>query len=181
MVSLENSKPASRMGHGFTKLRAAIAALREHANFWPKALSQPTIDLTLRTHAGLSTRIVEQPGLSLPAAELDALLSQLRIVAAKTLPQQSLSYGIFSGEPERLKRAVVTLICEEESGRPIAFNALSVMEVALDGEPVEVTHLGLVMVDPEVRGQGLSWVLYGLTALVLFARDGLRAKWISNV
>jgi hypothetical protein len=27
----------------------------------------------------------------------------------------------------------------------------------------------------------LSWVLYGLTALVLFARDGLRAKWISSV
>src|SRR5262249_43339215 len=29
--------------------------------------------------------------------------------------------------------------------------------------------------------QGLSWVLYGLTALVLFARDGMRPKWISNV
>ena len=66
-------------------------------------------------------------------------------------------------------------------GRPIAFNALSVMEVELDGAPIQVTHLGLVMVDPDVRGQGLSWVLYGMTALVLFARDGLRPKWISNV
>jgi hypothetical protein len=37
------------------------------------------------------------------------------------------------------------------------------------------------MVDPDERGQGLSWVLYGLTTLVLFARDGLRPKWISNV
>ena len=37
------------------------------------------------------------------------------------------------------------------------------------------------MVDPEVQGQGLSWVLYGLTTLVLFARDGFRPKWISNV
>jgi len=37
------------------------------------------------------------------------------------------------------------------------------------------------MVDPDERGRGLSWVLYGLTALVLFARDGWRAKWISNV
>ena len=55
------------------------------------------------------------------------------------------------------------------------------MDVELDGEPVEVTHLGLVMVDPDERGRGLSWVLYGLTALVLFARDGLRQKWISNV
>ena len=55
------------------------------------------------------------------------------------------------------------------------------MPVELDGEPAEVTHLGLVMVDPDERGQGLSWVLYGLTALVLFVRDGLRPKWISNV
>ena len=37
------------------------------------------------------------------------------------------------------------------------------------------------MVDPDVQGQGLSWVLYGLTTLVLFARDGFRPKWISNV
>ncbi|MCA1457394.1 hypothetical protein I6F35_30085 [Bradyrhizobium sp. BRP22] len=158
-----------------------MARLPGHAAFWFKALSQPTIDLSLRTHAGLRTRIVERPGASLAPAELDALVAQLRAVAAKTLPQQSLTYGIFSGEPERLARAIVTLICEEESGRPIAFNALSVMEVELDGAPIEVTHLGLVMVDPDVRGQGLSWVLYGLTALVLFARDGLRPKWISNV
>ena len=80
-----------------------------------------------------------------------------------------------------MSRAIVTLISEEATGRPIAFNALSVMSVELDGEPAEVTHLGLVMVDPDERGRGLSWVLYGLTALVLFVRDGLRPKWISNV
>ena len=108
-------------------------------------------------------------------------MAQLRIVAGKTLPAGRLTYGIFSGERERLSRAVVTLICEEASGRPIAFNALSVMPVELDGEAIEVTHLGLVMVDPDVQGQGLSWVLYGLTTLVLFMRGGLRPKWISNV
>jgi hypothetical protein len=80
-----------------------------------------------------------------------------------------------------MSRAIVTLISEETTGRPIAFNALSVMDVELDGAPAQVTHLGLVMVDPDVRGQGFSWVLYGLTALVIFARDGLRPKWISNV
>ncbi|MFB9265393.1 hypothetical protein ACFFWD_19920 [Bradyrhizobium erythrophlei] len=181
MASSDNGESASRAGRGLAKINAAAARLRGHAGFWLKALSQPTIDLTLRTHAGLRTRIIESPGLALPQGELDVLVSQLRIVAAKTLPQESLTYGIFSGEAERLSRAIVTLICEEESGRPIAFNALSVMDVVLDGEPTKVTHLGLVMVDPDVRGQGLSWVLYGLTALVLFARDGLRPKWISNV
>src|SRR5262249_23105717 len=106
---------------------------------------------------------------------------QLRVVAAKTLPADQLTYGIFSGARERLSRAIVTVISEEESGRPIAFNALSVMQVELDGAPTDVTHLGLVMVDPDARRRGLSWVLYGLTTLVLFARDGLRPRWISNV
>ena len=108
-------------------------------------------------------------------------MAQLRIVAGKTLPAGDLTYGIFSGERERLSRAIVTVISEETSGRPVAFNALSVMPVELDGQPTEVTHLGLVMVDPDVQGQGLSWVLYGLTTLVLFIRGGLRPKWISNV
>lgn len=181
MASVDGGTPTSGETRDRAKAGSAIARLGGHAAFWLKALTQPTIDLTLRTHAGLRTRIVEAPGLSLPQDDLAALVDQLRSVAAKTLPQESLTYGIFSGEPERLSRAIVTLICEEKTGRPIAFNALSVMDVRLDGEPVEVTHLGLVMVDPDVRGQGLSWVLYGLTALVLFARDGLRPKWISNV
>jgi hypothetical protein len=181
MASVESGNSSPHGGKGVARARAAAARLRGHASFWLKALSQPTIDLTLRTHAGQRTRIVESPGVSLPQEELDALVAQLRSVAAKTLPQESLTYGIFSGERERLSRAIVTLISEEDTGRPIAFNALSVMDVELDGAPTQVTHLGLVMVDPDVRGQGLSWVLYGLTALVLFARDGLRPKWISNV
>src|SRR6201996_6652931 len=177
MTSLDKDNPVARRRWSF----AAFARLRSYVSFWLQALSQPTIDLTLRTDARQLTRIVESPGLSLPRDELDALVAQLRMVAAKTVPQESLTYGVFSGESEPLKRAVITLIIDEDSRQPIAFNALSVLDVALDGEPVRVTHLGLVMVDPDVRGQGLSWVLYGLTALVLFARDGLRPKWISNV
>src|SRR5262249_34080810 len=96
-------------------------------------------------------------------------------------PAGSLTYGIFSGERERLARAVVTLVSDEATGDPIAFNALSVMDVELDGAPVEVIHLGLVMIDPDVQRRGLSWVLYGLTTLLLFARGGLRQRWISNV
>jgi hypothetical protein len=177
MASLDKQNRRARRRWSF----AALAGLRGHAAFWLKALSQPNIDLTLRTDTRQLTRIVEAPGLTLSRGELDALVAQLRAVASRTLPFESLTYGVFSGEPERLSRAIVTLITDEETGQPIAFNALSVMDVALDGDPVEVTHLGLVMVDPDVRGQGLSWVLYGLTALVLFARDGLRPKWISNV
>ena len=170
-----------RSERSWQRLRDTALRLRGYALFWLKAFVQPAIDLSLRTHPGHVTRIVESPGLSLPQDELDRLVAQLRIVAAKTLPADELTYGIFSGERERLSRAIVTLISEENSGRPVAFNALSVMQVELDGAPVDVTHLGLVMVDPDARGQGLSWVLYGLTTLVLFLRDGLRPRWISNV
>jgi hypothetical protein len=181
MASFWSGISASRLRESLDRIRAAIARLPGHASFWLEAFSQDTIDLTLRTHAGLRTRIIESPGLSLSQPELEELVSQLRLVAGQTLPAGSLCYGIFSGERERLARAVVTLIYEETTERPIAFNALSLMDVELDGEREQVTHLGLVMVDPEVQGQGLSWVLYGLTTLVLFARDGFRPKWISNV
>ena len=155
----------TRATESFPSLLATARRLRDQAGFWLKALGQPTIDLTLRTQPGQRTRIVESPGLSLGETELEELVSQLRTIARKTLPAEMLTYGVFSGERERLARAIITLIVDEATGQPIAFNALSVMSVELDGEPAQVTHLGLVMVDPDVRGQGLSWVLYGLTAL----------------
>ena len=181
MTDIRNAIVAPSMRERRSGMGAVLRRLSAYAGVWLRALTQPTIDLTLRTHAGLRTRIVERPGEALTEAELDHLVTQLRTVAGKTLPAGSLSYGIFSGAREPLARAIVTLITEEGSGRPIAFNALSVMDVELDGMAVDVTHLGLVMVDPEVQGLGLSWVLYGLTTLILFARDGLRPKWISNV
>ena len=55
------------------------------------------------------------------------------------------------------------------------------LDVTLLGRDAEVFHLGLVMVDPGLRSHGLSWVLYGLTCLVLFVRRQLRPLWLSNV
>lgn len=63
----------------------------------------------------------------------------------------------------------------------MAFNALPVLEIELDGETVQVQHLGLVMVDPDARCKGMSWALYGLTCFLLFFRDRGRPMWISNV
>jgi hypothetical protein len=181
MASFWSSILESVRSDRLAPLAFAISRVRSLASFALNAFAQPTIDLTLKTRPGLLTRIVERPGLSLPQDQLDDLVSQLREVAGKTLPSGALSYGIFSGERAGLSRAIVTLITDEATGQPIAFNALSTMDVTLDGEAVEVTHLGLVMVDPEAQGRGLSWMLYGLTALVLFVRDGLRPRWISNV
>ena len=158
----------SAIRHGLAQVRAAAGRLRSYGGFWLKAFRNPPSISPCAPMPGF-TRIVESPGRALSQPDLDRLVADFRTVAGKTLPAGSLTYGIFSGERERLARAIVTLISDEATGRPIAFNALSVMSVELDGEPEHVTHLGLVMIDPDAQGQGLSWVLYGLTTLVLFA------------
>jgi hypothetical protein len=56
-----------------------------------------------------------------------------------------------------------------------------VIPLELDGRAVDLVHLGLVMVDPDQRSKGLSWVLYGLTCFLLFIRNQGRPTWISNV
>ena len=76
--------------------------------------------------------------------------------------------------------AIITIVYDR-AGTPIAFNALTLLDCELRGRPIEVLHLGLVMVDPAHRAGGLSSVLYGLTAFLLFARRRLRPLWVSNV
>jgi hypothetical protein len=148
---------------------------------WYSALTQKYLDLSLRAGAEATVRIIERPGLWMDGEALHAVVAELRAVAASTLPDGELSYGVLTGDRERLARSVITLIHDRTSGRPVAFNALAIMDVSLHGRPNDVLHMGLVMVDPSVRSQGLSWILYGLTCLVLFVRNQLRPLWLSNV
>lgn len=148
---------------------------------WWKALRQDCLDLRLGVGGGYAVRIVERPGRSMAAADLDDLVGTLRAVAATTVPGGALDYGVLSGAKDRLDSSIITLITEMRTGRPVAFNALSVMDASLHGRPVDVLHMGLVMIDPAVRSQGFSWVLYGLTCLVLFFRNQMRPLWLSNV
>jgi hypothetical protein len=148
---------------------------------WYKALTQNYLDLTLRVSADVTSRIVERPGRWMPDPEIAKLLTDLRSVARRTLSKGDLEYGILTGTPDRIEKSIVTILYDRKSGTPIAFNALAVMDVSLHGKPTEVLHMGLVMIDPEVRNYGFSWVLYGLTCLVLFFRNQMRPLWLSNV
>ncbi len=148
---------------------------------WIRALRQNHLDVTLRVGSGVSARIIERPGLWMGGEEQVRLVGELRTVAEGTVAGGSLDYGVLTGDKDRLDHAIVTLLRDTKTGKPIAFNALSAMDLELHGRPVEVVHLGLVMVAPGVRSQGFSWVLYGLTCLILFARQQLRPLWLSNV
>ena len=122
--------------------------------------------------------MVERPGLWMDADQLDALRRDLRAIA-ETVLSGSLEYGVFRRDAA-LDDVIVTLV--HEANRPIAFNALAPLDVALGpAKRVPVLHLGLVMVDPSARSGGLSWVLYGLTCFLVFARGGFRPLCISSV
>ncbi|MEO0829495.1 MAG: hypothetical protein AAFY03_03445 [Pseudomonadota bacterium] len=153
-----------------TAFRAFLSAVRRRH-----------LDVSFASGGGLETRVVAQPGQWMASEDLERLSSDLRVVASKTLPEGGLTYGVFSGDPDRMRQSVITLVRDRKSGRPVAFNALAIIETHLNGQPVDVLHLGLVMVDPGARSQGLSWILYGLTCLLLWLRNGLRPLWISNV
>jgi hypothetical protein len=148
---------------------------------WGKALTQRWLDLPIKVTREISGHIYERPGLWLPPQALESLAAELRFVAAASLPAGSLDYGIFAAGSGAFDRAIITVLRGRRDGRPIAFNALSAMEVVHRGKPETVTHLGLVLIDPETRGRGFSWALYGLTTLLLFVRNQLRPLWISSV
>ncbi len=143
-------------------------------------LRRAHMDLTLRQGRDQVVRIMERPGRWMSDQQLQSLSDDLRTIASKTLDEGALTYGVFAGDRDRMRDTIVTLVCTRD-GTPIAFNALAVMEVDMQPEPVDVLHLGLVMVDPDARSGGLSWVLYGLTCFLLFVRNQFRPLWISNV
>jgi hypothetical protein len=139
------------------------------------------LDFRFSASRHADVRILERPARWMSGPELKILVEEMRALVGRSIPGESLDYGVLTGDTGRLDAAIITLIRDRESRHLIAFNALSVMSCDLRGQPVDVIHLGLVMVEPGARAQGLSWVLYGLTTMLLFARRQLRPLWISNV
>lgn len=144
------------------------------------SLGRTHMDVSLRNGPDRLVRILERPGLWMEDDDLAALTNDLRTIAAKTLDGGALTYGVFSGDRARLSDTIITLVTTPD-GTPIAFNALAIMTVKTDPDPTTILHLGLVMVDPDARSSGLSWVLYGLTCFLLLVRNQFRPLWVSNV
>jgi len=146
-----------------------------------KALSQEYLDISFSVSSTTKARILEAPGLWMSPEELYALTKDLRHVASKTLTAGELTYGVLGDDRSRLEKTIVTLVLQKEDDAPVAFNALARMDVHLGHRSEDVLHLGLVMIDPDQRSHGLSWVLYGLTSILMLFRNGMRPVWVSNV
>ncbi|MBX9468664.1 MAG: hypothetical protein KL839_12820 [Rhizobium sp.] len=145
------------------------------------ALAGETLSLSFQPSREYNVWISERPGTGLAPAELDKLKEDCETVARACLAGQVPDYGLFAEDGVAWDRSVVTLITRIADDRPVAFNAMPQLDVIRGGASETVLHLGLVMVDPEERSSGLSWILYGLTCFALFLRQGLRPLWVSSV
>ena len=146
----------------------------------PATLRRPYLNEAVSARGGTRVRIVERPGRWMTAGAMETLIADLQRIVRAATPAGDIDYGVASGDRARLDDAIVTIVYDRD-GTPLAFNALTLLDCELRGRPVEVLHLGLVMVDPAHRAGGLPGVLYGLTAFLLFARRRLRPLWVSNV
>jgi hypothetical protein len=138
------------------------------------------LDFEFSATSEAKIRIIERPGLWMAPEALAQILADVRTVIYSSL-RQELRYGFLSGEKHFLNRAIIALLYEKKNGRPIAFNAMSLMDIELNGRRVPVLHVGLVMVVPEYRHYGLTRILAGANCALVLVRNCLRPLWISNV
>ena len=135
----------------------------------------------MRLGRGIRGWVVERPSLQLDPEKCQALIQDLTAIASKTVKDGPLDYGVFDESSGAMDRTIITILYDTKTNSPIAFNAMPVIELDIHGEPVEVIHLGLVMVDPDARSGGLSAVLYGFACAMLLIRNQFRPIWVSSV
>ncbi len=149
--------------------------------FLLKALTGNVLDVSFNASRDHRVRIVERPGDTLTDDHLARLKSQCQDIVRACLSGEELDYGLFSNDDTAWSHSVITIVTRRSDGTPVAFNAMPMLDVKLGGTDEQVLHLGLVMVDPEERSGGLSWILYGLTCFALFLRGRMRPLWVSSV
>lgn len=146
-----------------------------------RAIWQEDLHLRFRPSRDFRVEIAGRPGEWMPPRELESLQADCRTVVAACLDGRQLDYGLFAADGQAWRHSVITLVRDAADDRPIAFNAMPLLPVRQGAERLDVLHLGLVMVDPSARSEGLSWILYGLTCFLLFLRGGMRPLWVSSV
>ncbi|MBV1703142.1 MAG: hypothetical protein KGQ46_15155 [Hyphomicrobiales bacterium] len=146
-----------------------------------KALSGDYLRIRFHANSEHIVEVIERPGAWLLTDEVDGLVSDCAQVVRACLNGQKLDYGLFAPDRTPWARSIITIVRRTDNGRSVAFNAMPLLPVVRGGQNDALLHLGLVMIDPNERGEGLSWVLYGFTCFALFVRRGLRPLWISSV
>ena len=88
------------------------------------------LDLKLPASRDVTIRVIEFPGRWMKPEQIEHLLGEMRQIVRNGIGHD-LEYGILTGDPERLRQGIVTLLYDKASGNAIAFNALSAMPMEL--------------------------------------------------
>lgn len=130
----------------------------------------------------ISGWVIERPSLHLSHTQLDKLKADIKIIGQKTLPGNPLDYGVFQdGNDDAYSCSLITVLYDTKTKEAVAFNCMPILEINVHGQPEEVLHLGLVMVDPDARSSGLSSILYGFACIITLIRKQFRPIWVSSV
>ena len=146
-----------------------------------RRIGRRTLDLELRTSRDVTVRVLERPGLWMEPEARTELLAELRALTAKGVRGDALEYGLLAGSDEGWRRAILTLVRENGTGRLIGFNAMPLLDVRVGGRQREVLHLGLLLLDPAWRGRGFSRMLYEVSVALVLVRRAGRPFWVSSV
>ena len=149
-----------------------------------RKIGRTNFELKFKSSGGENVHIFERPALFLDSDEQKKLKDEIYTFSLKCTPNnQILDYGIFkdSDDGKFLEKCILTTVRDKKNEKLIAFNCLPLLDVTLKNKPIYFVHMGLVMIDPDYRSKGLSFILYGLTVVIMFCRHRLKPIWISNV
>jgi hypothetical protein len=134
-----------------------------------------------RSDAGLRIETLALPGQWMSDAELEKLHGQLCALSRACLGEVP-DYGIYLRSREPYRNRIITVLRTTEPDRIVAFSAMLLWNVRLQGsqKPQCVMHLGLVLVTPEFRGKKMMYALYHRPLLRFYLRRFLRPFWITS-
>lgn len=128
----------------------------------------------------LEASVYDRPGRWMSDRDLAALQAELRGVGEASA-LGDLNYGVFLRDRRPFANRVVVVGRDRKTGAVTGFNAMPQLEIEIDGRPVTVLHLGLLVIHPQFRRRGLQGLLYVLGAFYAYRRIAERPAWISNV
>jgi hypothetical protein len=127
-------------------------------------------------------KVWDEPGKWSSEDEIKKIQSDLLIISKNSQGKKDIPlYGPLLPGRENLRNKLITIAYDKKTGKPAGFCAQTHIELQNSNNPLIVTHLGLVYIDPAFQKKGMASILYVLPNVLNYIRMGMRPYWISSV
>lgn len=127
-------------------------------------------------------KVWEKPGLWMNNDDLALIINDLQKIVSKAQPSDKpITYGVLQGDIEDLKRRVLTIVYDKNTGEAIGFSAQIFFDTEVNFRSKDCLHLGLACVSSHYKGKSLLGYLYFLPNILMLFKRKLKPIWISNV